>query len=107
MLSISALTRSLVVHLVSFVLFIHPISAHRLANTSYPLFATIPSQSSTEHALAHLHFQSLSALGVACLVFYLSAPALRRAVSVSPGIMHACPRATSFVNINSSAHLHI
>ncbi|KAJ6543774.1 hypothetical protein DFH09DRAFT_1173201, partial [Mycena vulgaris] len=82
---------SLVVHALALLyLFIVPIAARLTANASYlyshlPTFAAVPSQSSTEHGLTHSHTHILTAvLGVASLVFILSARALRRAVSVSP-----------------------
>ncbi|KAJ6605300.1 hypothetical protein DFH09DRAFT_1121121, partial [Mycena vulgaris] len=82
---------SLVVHALALLyLFIVPIAARRTANASYlyspfPAIATSPSQSSTEHGLTHSHTQVLRAvLGVASLVFILSARTLGRAFSVSP-----------------------
>ncbi|KAJ6584162.1 hypothetical protein DFH09DRAFT_1144408 [Mycena vulgaris] len=81
---------SLIVHTLALLyLFIIPIAARCTANASYlyspfPAFAASPSQSSTEHGLTHSHTQVLTAvLGVASLVFILSARTLRRAVSVS------------------------
>ncbi|KAJ6469095.1 hypothetical protein DFH09DRAFT_1221996 [Mycena vulgaris] len=74
---------SLVVHALALLyLFIVPIAARRTANATYlyspfPAFAASPSQSSTEHGLTHSHTQVLTAvLGVASLVFILSARAL-------------------------------
>jgi hypothetical protein len=87
--SVHIFVLSLVVHFVFLALcFIIPISAHRLAaNIShFPLhpFSSISYQSSSELGLTHSHTYSLTVLGVASLVFYLSARTLRHTVSVSP-----------------------
>jgi hypothetical protein len=74
-------------------------------NLLYLFLCAVLSQSSTENGYTHLHKYSLTVLRDGSLVFFVSAPALRHTVSMSPSTFFVVYNIPHFVFLLSSNDL--